>query len=158
MTTSRDIARTIATRCTALRVRSAARTLTRAYDEELRTIGLRMSQLTVLVGVAMFGDDGAPISALAAAIVMDRTTLTRNLRPLLDQGLLRSVPDREDRRSRRIELAKKGEQMLARAFPLWQRAQTAIDASLGSQGRVLRASLDDVLVRMAHVPVGDDEP
>ena len=148
MTTTRDIARTISERCTALRLRSAARVMTRSYDQALGSVGIKLSQLTVLVGVAMFGELGAPVTELADAIVLDRTTLTRNLRPLLSQGLVRSGADREDRRSRRIQLTRKGEQLLAEAYPLWLRAQTNAESALGSHVRSLGVSLDEVLQRI----------
>src|SRR5688500_18605074 len=89
-------ARTISRNCTCLRVRQASRVLTRVYDEVLRPLGVQTSQLTLLVAVAEFGESGASLGALADALVMDRTTLTRNVRPLENAGLLRNARSPED--------------------------------------------------------------
>ena len=75
--------RIIANQCACVRVRRASRALTRLYDERLRAAGLQASQLTMLAAVATCGDGGANIGALAEGLVMDRTTLTRNLEHLV---------------------------------------------------------------------------
>ena len=72
--------------CACHRVRTAARTVTRAYDETLRPVGLRATQLAVLVAAA--ADDALSITSLAKYMGMDRSTLTRNLRPLETEGLI----------------------------------------------------------------------
>ncbi|MEO8548324.1 MAG: MarR family transcriptional regulator [Kofleriaceae bacterium] len=156
MATSLDLARSISDRCTCLRLRSAARSMTRQYDHELRELDLRLTQLTVLVGVAMFGDSGAPVSALADAVGMERTTLTRNLKPLAARRWLSSSADRGDLRSRRITLTKKGELLLAKAYPLWQRAQASTERALGEHNRTLSRVLDEVLgTRSSRADTGD---
>src|SRR5262249_57713556 len=72
--------------CACHKARTAARVVTRAYDEALRPVGLRATQLAVLVAVAT--DEAISINALAQVMGMDRTTLTRNLRPLEKEGLV----------------------------------------------------------------------
>src|SRR5258708_27927045 len=74
-------ARTIAQECSCTRSRQASRVLTRIYDEHLKPTGLQDSQLSVLVGVAMFGEAGASVRPLAPAPVLDRATPTPNTRP-----------------------------------------------------------------------------
>ena len=61
---------------------------------------------------------------------MDRTTLTRNLKPLEKQGLIRTIPG-EDRREREITLTGTGQSILAKALPLWKRAQQQVAKELG---------------------------
>ena len=89
--------------CACQKVRTAARAVTRAYDEALRPVGLRATQLAVLVAVAM--DDAISITALAKFMGMDRSTLTRNLRPLEKEGLVRLGMEGW-RRSRTLEITR----------------------------------------------------
>jgi len=81
-----------------------SRVLTRLYDDALRPSGLRVSQLTVLVAIAKFGEPGAKIGRLADVLAMERTTLTRNIGPLEAAGLLRVARDPEDARARILVL------------------------------------------------------
>jgi DNA-binding MarR family transcriptional regulator len=139
-------ARTIASECSCTRIRQASRILTRIYDEHLKPTGLQDSQLSVLVGVAMFGEAGASIGQLAQALVLDRTTLTRNLGPLSKSGYLKVTRSRSDGRSRVITLTRSGERLIELAFPLWQQAQANIAQALGP-GRLqsLRTALSPVI-------------
>lgn len=129
--------------CACHRVRSAARAVTRAYDEALRPVGLRATQLAVLVATAT--DDGVSISALAKAMAMDRSTLTRNVRPLEAEGLV-ALGNEGWRRSRTLEITKKGRARLHEALPLWQGAQRALRKKLGERAWDLtRRVLDDLI-------------
>lgn len=149
MPTTQRIARTIAEECACLSLRSAARAATRLYDAELRGVGLRITQLTILVGVAMFGDDGAPMKPLASAIEMDRTTLTRSLKPLLDEGHVVLVKSETDGRSRVVKLTAAGADALEGAYPLWKKAQArAMDRVGGSRLESLTRTLDEVRKRL----------
>ena len=129
--------------CACLKVRMAARAVTRAYDGTLRPVGLRATQLSVLVAVAI--DGAISIAALADFLGMDRTTLTRNLRPLQRQGLI-SVGPEGWRRSRNLEITKKGRSRLHEALPLWERAQDALREKLGYHAWVdVRAGLERLI-------------
>jgi len=72
--------------CACSNVRKAARAVTQLFDELLQPTGLRSTQFTLLVAVALLGE--APVTQLSRALVMDRTTLARNLKPLESLGLL----------------------------------------------------------------------
>lgn len=148
MNNARELARTIKNECPGMRIRQASRVLTRVYDEHLRPLGIQESQLSVLVAVAMFGENGATIGALAKALVIERTTLTRNMQPLEKAGLVRVARSPSDARARVILLTAAGERMLAAAYPLWERAQRRIRQVLGA-GRTdaLRAELASVIER-----------
>jgi len=128
--------------CAGHRVRTAARAVTRAYDEELRPTGLRAPQLAVLVATVAY--DSLSITALAEAMGMDRTTLVRNLRPLESKGLIAIGPEGRWR-SRALKITKKGRSRLLEALPFWRNAQQTLHSKLGDRGwdRVL-ASLDDL--------------
>src|SRR5499427_8122117 len=107
--------REILENCACHKVRTAARAVTRAYDEALRPVGLRATQLSVLV--AATADDALSITSLAKYMGMDRSTLTRNLRPLESEGLIR-VGVEGWRRSRALKITKKGRARLQEALPL----------------------------------------
>ncbi len=116
------------TACTCANLRKAARAVTQVYDQALRPTGLKVTQFTLLATLSNRGD--LPLSRLAAALVMDRTTLTRNLKPLVGKGLVRIVQD-EDLRVRRISLTDAGGNCLSRALPNWRQAQSRLVEALG---------------------------
>ena len=129
--------------CTCFNMRKAARALSQAYDEALKPSGLRGTQFSLLVVVEGRGPAG--VSELARAMVMDRTTLTRNLKPLLAQGLL-EVVNGPDRRRRPIAITDQGRDAIARALPMWQQAQTRVVKALGkSRWTGLLADLDETV-------------
>lgn len=126
--------------CACQRVRMAARAVTRAYDEALRPVGLRATQLSVLVAVA--AEHALSIASLSRLLGMDRSTLTRNLRPLEKDGLV-SMGSEGWHRSRTLEITRKGSARLRAAVPLWERVQEALRGELGgSRWSALRAELD----------------
>ena len=114
--------------CTCFNLRKAARAVTRAYDEALKPSGLRATQFSLLGVVANRGPAG--MTELARALVMERTTLTRNLKPLMDQGFLEAM-DGADRRRRPIAITPRGRKALERALPAWRRAQAEFVDGLG---------------------------
>ena len=124
-------AQRIARECTCLKVRQASRVLTKLYDAEIRSTGLQQSQASVLVAIAHFGDGGATMGQIASALKMDRTTLTRSLRPLEVAGLVLVARSPDDARTRVVLLSRAGERMLVTLLPLWERAQKKVRAALG---------------------------
>jgi DNA-binding MarR family transcriptional regulator len=129
--------------CACHKVRMAARAVTRAYDDALRPAGLRATQLSVLVAIA--SDGAMSITALAKFMGMDRSTLTRNLRPLEDQKLI-MVGQEGWHRSRTLEITKQGRTRLRQAMPLWERAQEALKAELGDTNWAgMHDCLDDLI-------------
>jgi DNA-binding MarR family transcriptional regulator len=81
-----DLARTLLETCLCHNVRMASRVVSRAYDEALRPTGLRATQIAVLAAVGARG--ALSIKSLADSLEMERTTLTRNLKPLEEQALV----------------------------------------------------------------------
>ena len=116
--------------CACSNVRKAARAVTQLFDELLQPTGLRSTQFTLLVAVALLGE--APVTQLSRALVMDRTTLARNLKPLESLGLL-TVEAGTDRRRHLVRLAERGRQALARALPYWEQAQHQVVTRLGQE-------------------------
>lgn len=114
--------------CLASAVRRADRAVTQLYDDALRTKGLRTTQFNLLIAIA--STEPVRQKALALRMGMDKTTLTRNLRPLERDGLVR-VDQGEDRRTRNLSLTDKGHRTLHDAYALWRRAQGQAEALLG---------------------------
>jgi DNA-binding MarR family transcriptional regulator len=117
-------------RCACANIRRTDRVVTQFYDEILAPSGLYAPQFALLATLA----EVAPITIkrLAKIMVMDRTTLTRNLGLLIKQHLVHSE-EGEDRRMRLVQLSQEGEQALRRAWPLWQEAQARIERALGRE-------------------------
>ena len=103
--------------------------MTQLYDEALRPTGLRATQFTLLVATRVMGT--TTINDLAKGLVMDRTTLTRNMKPLEKQGFIRIRPGKEDRREREVTLTRGGQEILSEALPLWESVQQSVVEALG---------------------------
>ena len=116
------------TNCTCFGLRKAARAVTQMYDQALKPSGLRATQLSLLIAAERAGP--RPIGELAELMVMDRTTLTRNLKPLLDKGFLENI-EGADRRRRPIGITPAGREAMAQALPYWREAQSRMAGSLG---------------------------
>jgi DNA-binding MarR family transcriptional regulator len=135
--------REVIANCVCNKVRAAARSVTGAYDEALRPTGLRATQLAVLAAVGI--DGSASITALAQLLGMDRSTLSRNLGPLEKDGLVR-IGSEGWRRSRTLEITRKGKAQLSKALPFWEKAQEGLRRKLGDQDWArVRDSLDRLL-------------
>lgn len=123
--------------CTSLNLRKAARTVTQFYDDALRDSGLKSTQFSLLAAASLAGT--VPISRLAEEMAMDRTTLTRNLKPLETEGLLK-IAAGADRRVRNVTVTPEGEALLQKTAPMWREAQTRMIDKLGDErwGELLR--------------------
>jgi DNA-binding MarR family transcriptional regulator len=130
--------------CNCLAVRQAARYITQFYDRYLAAAGLRTTQYGILVRLKRRGP--MSINALAAELVMDRTTLGRNIRPLERDGLIAIDPDPSDRRSKILRLTKAGEARFQRALKGWAEAQKRFERAYGGkQAAQLRERLRAVV-------------
>lgn len=116
--------------CAAANLRQAARAVTQHFDKALVPSGLRITQFTVLSAIAK-AEGPLPLTQLAEQLVMDRTTLSRNLQPLKASGYLRHVSG-GDRRIRAVLLTEAGEAALRKALPLWAQAQMEMLDTLGA--------------------------
>jgi DNA-binding MarR family transcriptional regulator len=114
--------------CTCANLRKATRAVTQEFDAALKPVGLKATQFSVLATLASRGD--APLTRLADALVMDRTTLTRNLKPLVKKGLIR-IDHEADQRIRKVSLSETGKRVLGQARPHWERAQLRLVDKLG---------------------------
>jgi DNA-binding MarR family transcriptional regulator len=130
--------------CNCLAVRQAARYVTQFYDQHLAAAGLRTTQYGILSKLKRHGP--MSINSLAAELIMDRTTLGRNVRPLERDGLIVIEPDRDDRRSKVLRLSKAGDARFQRAHKAWVEAQKGFEGAYGGkQAAELRRRLRDVV-------------
>jgi DNA-binding MarR family transcriptional regulator len=97
----------------------------------LAPVGLRTTQFSILAKLRRLGP--VTINALADDLVMDRTTLGRNVLPLERQGLISIVPGRTDRRSKELQLTQAGIERLRAARKGWSQAQTRFASLFGEQ-------------------------
>jgi DNA-binding MarR family transcriptional regulator len=117
--------------CTAARRRS--RELTRAFEKAMRGSGVRGTQFTLLATLVQTGPMAT--TRLADFLGLERTTLTRNLHPLVRDGLVQ-IDEGEDRRVHRVAITPDGEAAARRAFPFWKKAQDAALAAIARSGGV----------------------
>ncbi len=117
--------------CNCLAVRQAARHVTQFYDQFLAPIGLRMTQFSVLSRIKKRGP--MTINALAAELVMDRTTLGRNVLPLEREKLIAILPGKTDRRSKELHLTELGRERYEAGAKRWAAAQRQFDVAFGDR-------------------------
>lgn len=129
--------------CVCSNLRMATRAVTRIYDEALEPIGVRTTHFSILARV---DDDGpSSLGRLADRLAMDRTTLSRELEPLVRAGLVGVAPG-QDRRQRIVSLTAQGVATLEGAYPRWRKAQRAMGDGLGlSRSRRLNEELRAVV-------------
>jgi DNA-binding MarR family transcriptional regulator len=135
--------------CTCLAVRQAARHITQFYDRRLAATGLRTTQFSILAKLRRQGP--MTINALADEMVMDRTTLGRNILPLERDGLISIAPGAKDRRSKELKLTDAGLERLRAARAGWKDAQREFAAAFGEERAAgLRALLREVTATDLH--------
>jgi DNA-binding MarR family transcriptional regulator len=122
------ICRKIEISCMGTRVRRTARVVGNYYDMHLKSAGLKGTQFTLLN--AIFLNPSITITQLADLLLLNRTTLNRNLKPLERQGLVRTSPGK-DQRTRVLNLTQEGRNILQSALPLWLEAQSGVVETLG---------------------------
>ncbi|REG50952.1 DNA-binding MarR family transcriptional regulator [Paraburkholderia sp. BL6669N2] len=141
-------------RCNCLAARQASRYLTAAYDQALSLANLRATQFSILHKLTW--DGPVTIGELAAAMAMDRTTLSSNLKPLERDGLIAMVPGR-DRRVKKVMVTAAGVSQYDMAFPLWLAVQKEFEDQFGrKRAETLRDSLRKVL-RSGFSPWAEDQ-
>ena len=109
----------------------AARRVTHLYDSALASCELKLTQFSILAELAHRGTSPPTMGELAQAMVMDRSTLGHNLRPLERDRLIELTASAEDRRSRRVRLTPAGFAKFEEASALWRTAQTRFESGFG---------------------------
>ena len=133
------------TPCLCNALRQATRAVSRLYDEELRGVGLRTTQLSLLRRLRSAGE--VRQRDLGGLTSLDETTLTRNLRPLIDAGWVAIRPG-DDRREKLVRLTDAGAAKLREARPAWERAQERLRSRLPER---TWSSLTDILPELTRL-------
>ncbi len=133
--------------CTCFRVRSAARRVTQIYSRHLAPTGLRISQFSLLAHVLSRGP--VSITELSNLLATDRTTLTRNLRPLLASGVIERAAA-GDKRRHELVATPAGRALFKRALPLWAEAEQEVRTAMGAKLTAdLHGALDRSMEKLA---------
>jgi DNA-binding MarR family transcriptional regulator len=137
--------------CTCSSLRKLTRTVTRLYDQHLADTGLKTTQYSLLKNI----ENGAlPIAELAERLSLERTTLTRNLKPLIDAGWIELKPG-TDSRQRIPTITRSGRETIKHARKVWARAQIELQQTIGEQAvRDLHAQLDTALNKLTPLIEG----
>jgi DNA-binding MarR family transcriptional regulator len=126
--------------CNGTALRKATRRVSQLYDAILAPCGLRSTQRSILMQIAR--RKSPTMGDLATAMVLDRSALAHNLKPLERDGLVAVVVDEEDKRSRRVTLTKRGAAKLAESMSLWRDAQARFEKAFGAEkAEALRRTL-----------------
>ncbi len=138
--------------CLCLHARKGARAITQLFDHALSPVGLKATQLSLLMVVN--ARNPIRIGDLAATLVTDSTTVSRTLKPLIGQNLLTVQPHPDDKRVKQVALTADGQVVLDHAMPLWQAAQTRVARHLG--GAVVQTLLPTLDAAAALSPGAHD--
>ena len=131
--------------CTCFKLRKLTRAMSRLYDQHLATVGLKTTQYSVLVNAAR---SALPVAELAELLGMERTTLTRNLKPLIDAGWV-LLEAGADSRQRIVNITTAGREKVDVAFVAWWRAQTEFETLMGRDAvRALHRQLEDTMIQL----------
>ncbi len=114
--------------CTCFNLRKATRVVTQFYDDRMRQFNLRGTQFTLLAHTYAMGP--VALTKLAEAMVTDRTTLARNLRPLEKEGLIK-VEHGDDKRTRIISITAEGHKRITEAYRVWKETEEEIQRMVG---------------------------
>jgi DNA-binding MarR family transcriptional regulator len=136
-------AREVREQCICTKLRQASRAVTQHYDAVMAGSGVRATQIVLLVALAQAPE--VPLSKLAEVLVMDRTTLTRNLAPLIRDGLAKEHA-MADARVKTFALTARGAKVLEEALPAWKKAQNQILRALDPKDVDALGRLLDVLI------------
>lgn len=133
---------TIARTCLVVRLRLLNRVVTKIYDDALRPLGLKASQLNILIVTAKLGV--ARPARVCDILQLDTSTLSRNVERMRARGWLETVPE-ADARAQPFRLTAVGKRLIAKAVPAWEKAQRKTADLLGKEGIAL---LDEAARRL----------
>jgi DNA-binding MarR family transcriptional regulator len=125
---------TIARTCIAVRLRLLNRVVTNLYDDALRPLGLKASQLNILIVAAKLGI--ARPAQVCDILQLDTSTLSRNVERMRASGWLETVPDK-DARAQPFQLTSQGKRLIEKAIPAWEKAQHQACELMGDEGATL---------------------
>jgi DNA-binding MarR family transcriptional regulator len=122
----------VGTECLGFTARLLSRVISGVYDDALAEVGLKVSQFSLLNAIA--NEEDARPAELAKLLVMDESTLSRNVTRMCARGWLRLKPGEDDGRSHQITVTEEGIALLRSSYPAWQKAQSQLTQRLGPEG------------------------
>ena len=131
--------------CCCFNLRKVTRAVTQLFDHHLEPVGVRVTQFTLLIAFA--NTEATTLTAVSTSLVMDRTTLTRNLRPLEQMGLIENIVQ-VDKRAKGYKLTDLGVATVERGLPLWQQAQQILLDEFGAEQYI---ALRDNLLKLQTI-------
>ena len=139
--------------CTCFKLRKLTRAVSRLYDQHMAAVGLKTTQYSVLSHAAR---TPLPVAELAERLGMERTTLTRNLKPLLEAGWIALRPG-ADSRQRIVTITADGLEKVKQSYPVWRGAQSAFEALVGREAvRALHGQLETTMTQLT--PLIEERP
>lgn len=142
-----EIAENTSATCLSTRIRQLNRIITRVYDDAMRPLGITASQFTLLTQLAQ--QDGITAVEIGHTLDIEKSTLSRNLKRLLKDGLITMDPP-AGRRGRGLHLTPKGQAVIKEAYPVWQSAQHRATEVMGNNSR---ATLDSLVAQAERLAV-----
>ncbi len=133
----------IAQNCMFTKLRQVSRYVTNIYTKEMKEVGLTPVQSSMMTAIKILGNSN--INALSEALNMDRTTINRNLKPMIRNEIV-SVGEGEDKRVKSVSLTKKGEDIYERGYIRWNKAQRELEDKIGKDcWNNMNVVLDDII-------------
>jgi len=127
-------------------MRKSSRLITQFYEERLKCVELKVGQFSILRAVSFQKE--TTNKELQNILVLEQTTLTRNLKPLFRDGYLQISLDPNDGRLKTISLTQSGRDLYEQALPIWQQAQQDILSKLGEEKAKQIHELADLFVKV----------
>jgi len=134
--------------CSCFYLRRAARLVTRQYADAMKPTGLKSGQFSIIASLVLKGTQS--ITELAESMGLERTSLSRILRPLEKDGLI-SISEEQEKRRRFVEITKHGRATYKKALPLWNKAQSQYKNQMGERDM---KTLKDLLERTSDLLAG----
>jgi DNA-binding MarR family transcriptional regulator len=136
--------------CTCFKLRKLTRAMSRLYDQHLAAVGLKSTQFVLLNFVVQ---EAMPVAVLAERFGAERTTITRNLKPLIDAGWV-TLEAGADNRQRIVTISAAGRDKARQAYGAWRAAQDAVEALLGAAGvQALHRQIDGTYDQLSALSV-----
>lgn len=117
--------------CACKNLRMTSRVITQYFDKAFQQVGLRATQFALLADIS--SREGSTVGDLAEKLLMDQSTVTRNIEVLRKNGLIEVRQGEDDSRKRCIMITKLGTSTLIEAMPSWNKAQQHIENNIGKE-------------------------
>jgi len=132
--------------CMFAKLRHVSRYVTTIYAKELKIVGLTPVQYSMMTAIGIL--ENPNINTLSEGLNMDRTTINRNLKPLIREEIV-YMGEKEDKREKTVALTTKGEDIYSRAFNQWKIAQVKLEKQIGVESwQTMNSVLDDVIKKI----------